>query len=138
MLTQKYNSKISIGLVSFIILVYIISIYYLIIDFKLGGLITIIGLGLFIVYLFSTTYYIINQATHFLLIKSGFLVNLPIDIHQITEIKTSKSWISSPALSLDRIEILYNTYDSVIISPKNKSQFIQELKQINPFIKVNI
>lgn len=135
---KKYKSKISIGLIIFIIMIYLISFYYLSIDFKIGGFITIISSIIFIGYLFSTTYYIINQTSQFLLIKSGFLVHLTINIHQIKEIKTSKNWISSPALSLDRIEILFNTYDSVPISPKEKKQFIQKLKQINPEIKVNL
>lgn len=135
---KKYKSKISIGLIILIFIVYLISISYLWFDFKIGGFITIISSIIFIVYLFSTTYYIINQTTQLLLIKSGFLVHLTIDIHQIKEIKTSKNWISSPALSLDRIEILFNTYDSILISPKEKKQFIKELKQINPEIKVNL
>jgi hypothetical protein len=43
--------------------------------------------------------------------------------------------MSSPALSLDRIEIFYNKFDSVIISPKNKADFVAELKSINPAIE---
>ena len=135
---KKYKSKISIGLIILISIVYLIAISYLWIDFKIGGFITIISSIIFIIYLFSTTYYIINPTTQLLLIKSGFLVHLTINIHQIKEIKTSKNWISSPALSLDRIEILFNTYDSILISPREKKQFIQKLKQINPEIKVNL
>ncbi len=135
---KKYKSKISIGLIILIFIVYLISISYLWFDFKIGGFITIISSIIFIIYLFSTTYYIINPTTQLLLIKSGFLVHLTINIHQIKEIKTSKNWISSPALSLDRIEILFNTYDSILISPREKKQFIQKLKQINPEIKVNL
>ena len=135
---KKYKSKISIGLIILMFIVYLIAISYLWTDFKIGGFITIISSIIFIVYLFYTTYYIIDETTQFLLIKSGFLVHLTINIHQIKEIKTTKNWISSPALSLDRIEILFNTYDSVLISPKEKEQFVQKLKQINSEIKVNL
>jgi hypothetical protein len=43
--------------------------------------------------------------------------------------------LCSPALSLDRIEIFYNKFDSVIASPENKADFVAELKSINPAIE---
>jgi len=41
-------------------------------------------------------------------------------------------------LSLDRIAIVYNTYDEVLISPQNKKEFIEELLRINPYIQVEV
>ncbi|MEG0697900.1 MAG: PH domain-containing protein, partial [Algoriella sp.] len=69
--------------------------------------------------------------------KSGFLVNKKIDINSITKISKTNNPISSPALSLDRIEIFYNKYDSVIISPKNEQEFIQDLQKINSSIIID-
>lgn len=43
--------------------------------------------------------------------------------------------LSSPALSLDRLEVFYNKFDSVIISPQNKEDFIVALQNINPAIE---
>lgn len=59
-----------------------------------------------------------------------------IDIHSIKKIYHTHNPLSSPALSLDRIAIVYNKYDEVLISPKNKSAFIAELLKINPNIVV--
>ncbi len=65
-------------------------------------------------------------------------MNDKIDIGKISRIRKTKSLISSPAWSLDRIEIFYNKYDSVIISPKNRKEFIQDLQKINSSIIVEL
>ena len=61
-----------------------------------------------------------------------------IDINSIKKIYKTKNPLSSPALSIDRIAIVYNKYDEVLISPKDKIQFIDELLKINPNIIVEI
>jgi len=38
--------------------------------------------------------------------------------------------------SLDRLEIFYNRFDSVVISPEDKAGFIAELTKLNPEIEV--
>lgn len=43
--------------------------------------------------------------------------------------------MSSPAPSLDRIELTYGEFGLIIISPKDKIGFAQELIKINPKIK---
>ena len=98
-----------------------------------AGVIVVLAVGLFILHLFTTTYYIISGDT--LRIKSGFLINTVVDIASITKITATRNMLSSPALSLDRIEIFYNKYDSVMISPEDKAEFIARLKDINPRIK---
>jgi hypothetical protein len=60
-----------------------------------------------------------------------------IDIKSIRKIYRTRNIISSPALSLDRIAIVYNQYDEVLISPINKEDFIEELMKINPNIIFN-
>ena len=133
-----YTSKISLGILIFIILVFVIS-GFVIIDLNVKnnfGVAVYVLTILFIVYLFLTTNYTIyNQQT--LIVKSGFLMNKKIDINSITKISKTNNPISSPALSLDRIEIFYNKYDSVIISPKNEQEFIQDLHKINSSIIIN-
>lgn len=61
-----------------------------------------------------------------------------IDINSIKKIEKSNSFLSAPALSLDRIEISYNKYDSILISPKDKQGFVDELLKVNPSIDVRI
>ncbi|WP_324688729.1 PH domain-containing protein [Flavobacterium cheonhonense] len=59
-----------------------------------------------------------------------------IDIHSIKKVYRTNNPLSSPALSLDRIAIVYNKYDEILISPKDQSAFIAHLLSINPNIVV--
>ncbi len=93
-------------------------------------------LFVFILYLFFRTYYTLKDST--LHIKFGFFSYPPIEISQIKEVSKTKSILSSPAPSLDRIEIKYGKFDKIIISPKDKQGFIKNLIQINPKIKNNL
>lgn len=103
---------------------------------KWFAFVIILPVILFMVHLFMTTFYVIHGNT--LTIKSGFLFNVCIDINTIKKIAETNNPISSPAISLDRLEIKYGVFNSVIISPKNKKEFIEELTSINPQIEVKI
>ncbi|GAB3340732.1 hypothetical protein GCM10027299_54370 [Larkinella ripae] len=83
-----------------------------------------------------TTHYRIDR--NILKIQSGFLVHQDISIESIKRISETNNPISSPALSLDRIEILYNRFDSVLISPKDKTGFIADLLRQKPDIEVRL
>ncbi len=96
--------------------------------------IIIIPVVAFVLYVFLDIIYRINDKGE-LLIKCNFLINLVIDISTIKFVKKTRNPISSPAASLDRIEIKYGKWDSVIISPKDKSRFVEELLKINPNIE---
>ena len=61
-----------------------------------------------------------------------------IDIKTIRKIYRTHNPLSSPALSLDRIAIVFNKYDEVLISPKEKKLFVDDLLKINPDIIVEI
>jgi hypothetical protein len=97
-----------------------------------AGLIVISCVIAFITHMFATTYYIIDGDE--LKVRSGFIINITIDINKITKIVPSRSILSSPAVSLDRLEIFYNRYDSVLVSPKDKAGFITVLRALNPGI----
>jgi len=43
---------------------------------------------------------------------------------------------SSPAYSLDRLELRYNKFERIIISPKDKDGFIKILSELSPNIEV--
>ncbi|MCK0144587.1 PH domain-containing protein [Arenibacter sp. F26102] len=104
------------------------------IEYPVGvGTIVLLLTFLFIVYIFLFTYYEVDDSL--LRIKSGFLINRSIQISAITKIEATNNPISAPATSLDRLEIFYNTYESVIISPKEKRGFIAHLMQLNPNIQ---
>ena len=96
-------------------------------------------------YYFSGIFIVISIITFFYLKKIQYTIqdeNLiiwktKIDIKSIRKIYRTRNIISSPALSLDRIAIVYNQYDEVLISPINKEDFIEELMKINPNIIFN-
>ena len=97
------------------------------------GMLVIILLILFVS---KTTRYIISENQ--LTVKSMWIVNDKIDVSKIRKIEKSRSILSSPALSLDRLSIRFNKFDEVYISPKDKRQFVEELLKVNPDIIVNI
>jgi len=102
-----------------------------------GEWIGLLGLGLvvgLILVLSKTTRYIINENQ--LIVQSAWIVNERIDIFKISKIEKSNSVLSSPALSLDRLRIRYNRYDEILISPKEKNEFLDELLKINPAIEI--
>ena len=102
-----------------------------------GEWIGLLGLGVVVglILVFSkTTRYIINENQ--LIVKSTWIVNERIDISKIAKIEKSNSVLSSPALSLDRLRIRYNKYDEILISPKAKKEFTDELLKINPAIEI--
>lgn len=132
---KKYKSGISYWLLNILLIVFsTVSILLYIDGVPWYAFLLIIILFVFILQLFVNTYYIIEGDV--LKIRSGFLYKLNIDIHQIKRIEETNSPLSSPAASFDRIEITYNKFDSVIISPKEKLGFIQDILQINPSIEV--
>ncbi|HRG19028.1 MAG TPA: PH domain-containing protein [Flavobacterium lutivivi] len=59
-----------------------------------------------------------------------------IPIQSIYKVYRTRMPLSSPALSLDRIGIVYNKYDEIFISPKEREEFIKELLKVNPTIEV--
>ncbi|WP_282788092.1 PH domain-containing protein [Flavobacterium croceum] len=59
-----------------------------------------------------------------------------ISIQSIHKVYRTRMPLSSPALSLDRIAIVYNKYDEIFISPKEREEFIKELLKVNPAIEV--
>lgn len=90
-----------------------------------------------ITWLWVNTYYEITNNEKLKIITGPFKY-ANIDIKAIKAIESTKNIISSPALSMDRIEIQYNKWHTIIISPKDKVRFIEMLKEINPEIKTNI
>lgn len=131
---KKYPSKISFGLVVFLLVVIIGTSIPLISPPIWSGLIINLLILAFISYLFLTTYYVIDG--DLLTIKSGFIVNMKVDIKTIGIIAETNSLVSSPAASLDRLNIIYNEHSSVLISPRDKSGFIDHITRINPKIVV--
>jgi len=130
MLTGKtYKSKIDNWLVAIIGIPFSMAMILPMLEGNWVGVVIILPIAAFIMHMFSTTDYTINGAV--LKVRSGFFVNISVDIASIKSISETNTMLSAPATSLDRLEITYNKYDSVVISPKNKAEFISDILAIN-------
>jgi hypothetical protein len=132
--TKTYQSGISGKLVAFMSVVFLAIMILPMTEGDWTGVIIIIPVAAFILHLFSNTNYSINGTT--LRVKSGFVVNITVDINTIRSIAETDTILSAPAASMDRLEITYNKYDSVVISPKYKAEFIADILAVNDQIKV--
>lgn len=86
--------------------------------------IALLATGLPIWLLWSTDYRIQDDA---LLIRSGPF-RWRISLSEIQEVEPSRSLLSSPALSIDRLRISYGNNRSILVSPEDKSGFIEAVK----------
>ncbi|MDA1916887.1 PH domain-containing protein [Bacillus cereus group sp. BcHK140] len=92
-----------------------------------------IPLAIVFIWSWFSTKYIVGEET--ITIRSGF-VKKRILIRDIKQISNTKNPIAAYALSLDRLEIVYDTNQTEIISPKDKEQFISQVKNKNPHIEI--
>ena len=65
------------------------------------------------------------------------VVCLLIELADITYIMPTRSMTSAPALSLDRLKIEYRNKE-VLISPKDRASFYQEIQARNPKIVIDL
>ena len=86
-------------------------------------------------YMNLSTRYSINE-TNQLVIKMGIFYKKTIAINSIKSVRRSSNLLSSPAPSLDRLELNYAQFGQILISPKNKNEFVTALVKLNPKIRV--
>jgi hypothetical protein len=130
-----YYSKVSYPLLGFIFLVFFGPLVPTLLSNDLTKPIVftfcfLVVLFLFIVHMFFYTTYTIDEDE--LKIRCGFIGYKPYKIKDMKKVSKSTSIISSPAASFDRIQITYGKFDEIIISPKDKHQFVEDLQKINP------
>ena len=73
---------------------------------------------------FHVRYWIADSILH--VRASFFRWKIPVD--SIVSVKPTRSWMSGPALSLDRLEILHER-GVVLISPREREAFARELER---------
>ena len=59
-----------------------------------------------------------------------------IPLRDIRVVEPSRSWLSSPALSLDRLRIRHGRAGQVLVSPRDRQAFVQALRRRNPCVQV--
>lgn len=130
---KVYPTKKGFIIYVVIALLLIMEVSYVFNGLYLSAVLLIVLTGVIVFPLLNTRYTITAENT--LKIKCGFFVNLTVPIDSIRKIESTKTILSAPALSFDRYEIFYGKFDSVVISPINKQEFIANLQSINPTIE---
>ncbi|RXK80734.1 PH domain-containing protein [Filimonas effusa] len=132
-MTTRYTSKISLGLWIPVFTAWCGVIALMIIQ-RVWVMVPLMLLGAaFSAYCTFTIRYVIDDGN--LTITWAFWKQI-VKIDSIRKIKETNNPLSSPAASFDRLEILYNKYDTVMISPNDKESFIHQLTAINTNIQV--
>lgn len=78
------------------------------------------------IYMFNIKYVIHDSS---LIVKDGIFQHT-YDINRIESIKPTRTLLSSPAASLDRLEINF-AHDRLIVSPRQKEEFIRHLCEVS-------
>lgn len=133
---KVYPSKVGWGLLSLVVFGFGVGIYHTLAQSHWTDLAIQAGILFFVILIFNSISYEVNEKT--LVVKTFFWFKKEISIDSITGIVETSNVISSPAASLDRLEILYGKYNSVIVSPKDKMGFIEHLESISPEIMVKM
>lgn len=99
------------------------------------GVFVSLVIPIFILWIWLTTYYVLDDSN--LVIRYGpFKKIIPLNL--IKSVKKTINPLASPALSLKRLEITYGQYNNVLISPKNREEFMKILKERCPQAEIKI
>ena len=134
---KRYDSKIDKGFVWFPSLILIAVALLLIVEKAWLGLPIVIAIALYLIDMFRNTHYSIEDRS--LTIVAGRFYKVQIPISSITKIKPSRDPSKAPANSMDRLSIRYaidGKKKEVLVSPENKEEFMQTLKDINGDIEI--
>ncbi|CAM4463715.1 PH domain-containing protein [Paenibacillus tarimensis] len=96
-------------------------------------LISCLGFALFTAWLWVGTYYVMEESE--LVVRSGPMRQV-IPYSRVKSASRVRSWAASAATSRRRIELYYNKYDVVHISPLDEDRFLYELKTRCPEARI--
>jgi hypothetical protein len=134
-MNKTFKSKIELAILLPVLAILLGAAVYLVFSKIIIGAIALVLLATFIIYVCMDTSYKVTDDKK-LRIKTGFLYSREIYIKSIKKVRPTRNHRASPALSSDLLEIRYNRYGRVTISPSTQSEFIKELKEVNPRISV--
>lgn len=122
---SKVDAWIIIGIYSITVIPVLPSFFM---DFSWG----VVGVTLFILLmetllLFNIVYVIQGDCLE---VKCSYLFTEKYDIHEITEINSTRTLLAAPAASLERIEIKCGS-KMIVISPRKKDEFVKHLLAIS-------
>lgn len=100
-------------------------------------LVALVAASVFVVYglvVFPTNH---ELAPDQLIVRSG-LIRRSIPYPQIHRVLASRSRLSSPALSLDRLELAYGNGRAILISPRDRAAFLNDLATRVPGLRIEL
>lgn len=131
---KTYPSKIDNTIITFILLVLgVVTAIFLKERIWFAALFLSIFFAL-IIYSLSTIQYQIQD--NFLIIRTFHYQIYKLDIFNLLSITETNNPLSAPAASFDRLDLRFKISGSILVSPKNKEAFIQDLLTINPEISI--
>ncbi|MFQ3546113.1 PH domain-containing protein [Halobacillus rhizosphaerae] len=89
----------------------------------------IAGIPGILLWVWNSTYYLLTEKH--IIIRSGPF-RKTIDLENVKAAKRTRTPMSSPALSLQRIEILLTNYGMAIMSPRHREDFLKQLDDYCP------
>ncbi|MFB9973325.1 hypothetical protein FPQ10_05850 [Allobacillus sp. SKP2-8] len=102
-------------------------------DSLIGIIINVLLIG-FLLWIWFGTGYLVEDGK--IVIRSGpFKTTVPIG--EIKKLSKTKNPFSAPALSINRMEILYGHYKVALISPDHEEKFVVMLLEENPRIELD-
>lgn len=135
-MAKRYNSAINAWLAGYVMLILGGTTVLFVIKIVWIGLLINIPLIAWLLHMGYNTYYIIENGT--LYITCGLFYKEQFLVADIIQVRATNNPLSSPALSMERLEIQCKDKKTVMISPRQKTDFIQELIRLNPQIKVSV
>jgi hypothetical protein len=86
-------------------------------------------------------FYLLTRSIRYEITDDALIVHQPlfkcvIPLATIYKLRASRSLLSAPALSLDRIEILASKGPYVVISPRDKTGFVRAIQQRVPNVQL--
>lgn len=132
-----YKSKVDTWLVLVVVAAVVVVLLPLFSGFSWAYLLAASGVLVCLVPVFALLFsirYIVEGDK--LTVSCGILGSSTYDIMSMRSIRPTRTLLSSPAASLNRIELRFSArrMRPLIISPKDKSGLIASLKSINPSI----
>ena len=132
MAEKRFKSKVDPWIAAVIVAILVLDFVFIIAlaretgspTAKTGAILTCIAAMALIASLALRTYYVVDK--NLLRVVSGpFRWKIPID--HITAVTATRTLISSPAMSLDRLRIEYGKLRPIVVSPADKKGFLRAI-----------
>lgn len=129
----EFKSKVDIWLPLLISILILPLLFLLYKNKDFIFILLLMAYGGIMIYIYSFKYIICGDK---LKVYNSFILLNTYDLNDVVLLKKTHSIISSPASSLDRLQLIFINGKNLIISPVDKKKFIEQVLLVNP--RVNL